>query len=58
LPIRWAQQTIFSEIANTLEYVDAEDDIAILPKPLELFLGYNNIYEGYDKTNLKMYMRW
>lgn len=53
-----AQQTIFEEIVTTLDYLDSITDISILPKPIELFLGYNNIIEGYDKTTLKMYERW
>jgi hypothetical protein len=53
-----AQQTIFSEIKYTLDYLDSSTDISLLPTPLELFLGYNNINEGYDTTTLKMYMRW
>jgi hypothetical protein len=53
-----AQQTIFAEIVTTLDYLDSSTDISILPEPIELFLGYNNVIEGYDKTTLKMYERW
>ena len=53
-----AQQTIFEEIDYTLDYLDSNNDISIFPTPLELFLGYNTIYEGYNYTTLKLYMRW
>lgn len=53
-----AQQTIFTEIVNTLDYLDSANDISILPQPIELFLGYNTPYEGYNKAILKMYMRY
>lgn len=53
-----AQQTIFDEIVTTLDYLDSSQDISILPEPIELFLGYNNVLEGYDSTTLKLYERW
>ncbi len=52
-----AQQTVFEEIINTLEYHDDANDISILPTPMQLFLGYNSIDEGYQKSVLKMYAR-
>jgi hypothetical protein len=51
------QQTVFDEIVNTLEYYDDPNDISILPTPMQLFLGYNSLNEGYNKTTLKMYAR-
>jgi hypothetical protein len=53
-----AQQTVFNEISYTLDYLDSPDDISLLPSPLELFIGYNSLTEGYNKTTLRMYMRW
>ena len=52
-----AQQTVFDEIINTLEYYDDANDISVLPTPMELFLGYNSSDEGYQTSNLKMYVR-
>ena len=52
-----AQQTIFDEIVNTLEYLDDPNDLSILPTPIELFLGYNSSEEGWEKSVLKMYSR-
>ena len=51
------QQTIFSEIIYSLDYIDSNTNISILPTPIELFLGYNDIEEGYVKTTLKAYYR-
>lgn len=52
-----AQQTIFEEIITNLDYIDSNTDISILPTPVELFLGYNDIDEGYVSSTLKMYFR-
>ena len=52
-----AQQTIFPEISTTLEYLDDSNDLSIMPTPMELFLGYNSLIEGYESTVLKMYVR-
>jgi len=52
-----AQQTVFDQIENTLDYIDDSNDISILPTPMEIFLGYNSIDEGYVSTTLKMYAR-
>lgn len=51
------QQTVFDEIVDTLDYYDDSSDISILPTPMQLFLGYNSINEGYQKSTLKMYTR-
>lgn len=51
------QQTVFDEITYTLDYIDSDTDISILPSPLELFLGYNDTDEGYIKTTLNLYKR-
>lgn len=51
------QQTIFEEIKYTLDYVDSNTDVSILPTPIELFLGYNDNVEGYSKNTLKLYLR-
>jgi hypothetical protein len=52
-----AQQTVFDEIMFTLDYVDSDTNISILPSPLELFLGYNDTQEGYVKTTLNLYKK-
>ena len=51
------QQTVFTEIVNTLEYLDDPNDISILPTPMQVFLGYNSPNEGYESSILKMYSR-
>ena len=51
------QQTVFDEIISELDYIDSSTDISFLPTPIELFLGYNDINEGYVKTTLKAYYR-
>lgn len=40
------QQTIFNEISTTLEHVDSETDLSIIPEPLETFLGFRSDNEG------------
>lgn len=40
------QQTIFSEVVTTLDHVDDEDNLSIVPEPLQAFLGFNATDEG------------
>jgi hypothetical protein len=40
------QQTIFSEVVTTLPHVDDEDNVSIVPEPLQAFLGFNSQNEG------------
>lgn len=40
------QQTIFNEIVNTLPHVDDEEELSIIPEPLQAFLGFNSKDEG------------
>lgn len=45
------QQTIFDELNFTLERFD-DDHAAILPNPIQAFIGYNSKAEGVDQRNL------
>ena len=49
LPYR--QQTVFDSLDFKLERFD-DDNINILPKPLQTFIGYNSKLEGVDQRNL------
>lgn len=50
------QQTVFSEIQQTLKYLDS-NDVSIMPTPIEIFIGYNSNNEGYVSSTLKLYKR-
>lgn len=45
------QQTIFNQLDFKLEKFN-DDNISILPKPIQTFIGYNSKNEGVDKRNL------
>lgn len=45
------QQTIFNQLDFKLEKFN-DDNISILPKPIQTFIGYNSKKEGVDKRNL------
>lgn len=40
------QQTIFSSVTETLDFIDSDDNISFMPEPMELFLGFNSPDEG------------
>jgi hypothetical protein len=46
------QQTIFSEVVTTLSHVDDENDLSVVPQPLQAFLGYNSQDEGFMSSAL------
>lgn len=45
------QQTIFEQLDFKLERFN-DDNISILPKPIQTFIGYNSKNEGVDQRNL------
>lgn len=45
------QQTIFNQLDFKLERFN-DDNISILPKPIQTFIGYNSKNEGVDQRNL------
>ncbi len=51
------QQTIFDYIENDLEYIDDNNDISIVPEPIQLFIGYNSPDEGGLRSILQMYKK-
>jgi hypothetical protein len=51
------QQTIFSKIENNLDYIDDNEDISIVPEPLQVFIGYNSLDEGPLRSILQLYRR-
>jgi hypothetical protein len=51
------QQTIFSEISDTLDYVNSSTNVSYMPEPIELFIGFNNIDEGVSSSTLLLYKR-
>lgn len=52
-----SQQTIFSQILQTLEHVDDENDISSTPEPLQLFIGFNSTEEGALRSILQLYLQ-
>ena len=46
------QQTIFDNIYYDLDYIDSETDLDPRPVPMQLFIGYNSNYEGYNSRRL------
>lgn len=51
------QQTIFSEIPLTLEHIDSETDLSIVPEPFEVFIGFKSDDEGYITSKLLLVRR-
>lgn len=51
------QQTIFSEVVNSLDYIDSDTNLTFLPRPLELFVGYNSEEEGTTRSVLQLMER-
>lgn len=51
------QQTIFSEIVNTLDHVDSQTNLSIIPEPIETFIGFRSDDEGWMTSNLLLIKR-
>ncbi len=51
------QQTIFSEVTTTLSHVDDEDNLSIVPEPLQAFIGFNSVDEGPLSSTLLLIKR-
>jgi hypothetical protein len=49
------QQTIFSRVDYNLEYIDDNEDISVVPEPLQVFIGYNSLDEGALRSILQLY---
>jgi hypothetical protein len=48
------QQTIFSELNFLLPQLDSDDEFNYLPKPFEIFIGYNSPNEGVNYNIMKL----
>jgi hypothetical protein len=48
------QQTIFSELNFLLPQLDSDDDFNYLPRPFEIFIGYNTPNEGVNYNIMKI----
>ena len=51
------QQTIFSEVVSTLPHVDDEEELSIIPEPIQTFIGFNSQDEGPLKSTLLLIKR-
>lgn len=51
------QQTIFSEIVNTLDHVDSETNLSFVPEPIETFIGFRSDDEGWMTSTLLLIKR-
>ena len=51
------QQTIFDYIIHKLEYIDDNEDISVVPEPIQLFLGFNSVDEGALRSILQVYKK-
>ena len=51
------QQTIFPIIENELSYLDDNDDLSIVPEPIECFIGFNAQIEGGLRSILQLYKK-
>jgi hypothetical protein len=51
------QQTIFDYIENDLEFIDDNNDVSVVPEPIQLFLGYNSSEEGGLRSILQLYKK-
>ncbi|CAG7580015.1 MAG: PE-PGRS family protein PE_PGRS18 [uncultured marine phage] len=47
-----AQQTIFSELIYTLDYVDSTQNLSFVPTPLQSHIGFNSKIEGVSDSTL------
>ena len=51
------QQTIFDYIEHELEFIDDNNDVSVVPEPIQLFLGYNSPDEGALRSILQLYKK-
>ena len=51
------QQTIFDYIEHDLEFIDDNNDVSVVPEPIQLFLGYNSPDEGALRSILQLYKK-
>jgi hypothetical protein len=51
------QQTIFPVIENQISYVDDNDDLSIVPEPIECFIGFNAQVEGGLRSILQLFKK-
>ena len=51
------QQTIFDVIENNLEFIDDNEDISVVPEPIQLFIGFNSPDEGALRSVLQVYKK-
>jgi len=49
--VPYKQKTVFDQLDFKLDRID-DDNISILPKPIETFIGYNSKNEGVNQRNL------
>jgi hypothetical protein len=51
------QQTIFDIVEHDLEFIDDNEDVSVVPEPIELFLGFNSPDEGGLRSVLQLYKK-
>ena len=51
------QQTIFPVIENQLSFVDDNDDLSVVPEPIECFIGFNAQIEGGLRSILQLFKK-
>jgi hypothetical protein len=52
-----SQQTIFNTIEFDLDYIDDNDDISVIPEPIQLFIGFNSKQEGGLRSILQLFRK-
>lgn len=51
------QQTIFPIVYEELSYIDDNNDLSIVPEPLETYIGFNSQLEGGLRSILQLYVK-
>ena len=51
------QQTTFPVIENQLSFVDDNDDLSVVPEPIECFIGFNAQIEGGLRSILQLFKK-
>ena len=51
------QQTIFPIVYEELSYIDDNDDLSIVPEPIETYIGFNSQLEGGLRSILQLYIK-
>lgn len=46
------QQTVFDELYYDIILIDSETDIDSYPTPMQTFIGYNSLYEGFNSNTI------